>query len=227
MVCSISTFTNNVDFGTIEFGWINEEHIVTDDSRVTIVKLNNDSNLVTIIQFQFLSEDDEGKYICYTIQNDSLLYESTYLQHFTSMLAYICICINFVNIFIVPTPFMQISTLYNNEIHGNGTLRNITIGDPLTLVCTVTAVRGITSSVDIIWTSGGVVVVRRVLNLTAAADVEHDHAIYTDLFEKSLSAIDNRRVYECTVMIDSHQPIYKSDEITLMFEGVAIIIIHA
>ena len=98
---------------------------------------------------------------------------------------------------------------------GNETLGNITIGDPLTLDCTVTAVRGISSSVDIIWTTGGRVV-RRVDDITA--DVENDSAIYTDSFEiSSLSAIDNGREYQCTVMINASQPVYGRDQFILIF----------
>ena len=97
------------------------------------------------------------------------------------------------------------------------TLRNLTIGDPLTLDCTVTAVRGISSSVDIIWTTGGRVV-RRVYNITA--DIENDYAIYTDSFEiSSLSAIDNGREYYCTVVINSYQPVDSSNLITVYFPG--------
>ena len=49
-------------------------------------------------------------------------------------------------------PFVQISII-DNETLENETLGNVTIGDPLTLDCTVTAVRGISSSVDIIFTT--------------------------------------------------------------------------
>ena len=124
--------------------------------------------------------------------------------------------------FIVPTPFVQITifdneTLFFDDSLGNETLGNLTIGDPLTLYCTVTAVRGISSSVDIVWTTGGRVV-RRVDNITA--DAENDYAIYTDSFEiSSLSTIDNGREYQCTVVINAYNPIYRSDQITLMFAG--------
>ena len=94
---------------------------------------------------------------------------------------------------------------------------NVTIGDSLTLECTVTAVRGISSSVDIIWTTGGRVV-RRVDNITA--DIENDSTIYTDSFEiSSLSAIDNGREYQCTVVINASQPVNSSDQFTLKFFG--------
>ena len=111
---------------------------------------------------------------------------------------------------------MQIAN-FDNETLENDTLRNVTIGDSLTLDCTVTAVRGISSSVDIIWTTGGRVV-RRVDNITA--DIENDSAIYTDSFEiSSISAIDNGREYQCAVVINATQPIYSSDQFTLIFPG--------
>ena len=117
--------------------------------------------------------------------------------------------------FTVPIPLVQI-TIIDNKTLGNES-RNLTVGDPLTLDCTVTAVRGISSSVDIIWTTGGRVV-RRVDNITA--DIENDSAIYTDSFEiSSLSAIDNRRGYQCTVVINARQPVNNSDQFTLIFPG--------
>ena len=101
--------------------------------------------------------------------------------------------------------------------YGNETLRNVTIGDPLTLDCTVIAVRSISSPVDIIWTTGGRVV-RRVDNITA--DIENDSAIYTDSFEiSSLSVIDNGREYQCTVVINANQPVNSSDQFTLILPG--------
>ena len=132
------------------------------------------------------------------------------------MQVYVCMFISMC--FIVPTPFVQI-TIFDNETFyfDNDTIGNVTIGDPLTLDCTVTAVRGISSSVDIIWTTGGRVV-RRVYNITA--DIENDYAIYTDSFEiLTLSAIDNGREYQCTVVINAYQPVYNSDHITLIFDG--------
>ena len=112
----------------------------------------------------------------------------------------------------------------NFEISGNDSsgqdgniTGNLAIGDPLILDCTVIAVRGISSSVDIIWTTGGRIV-KRIDNITA--DIEYDNAIYADSFEiSSLSAIDNGRIYQCTVVINANQPVYSSDQITLIFPG--------
>ena len=141
------------------------------------------------------------------------------------MQAFNIIC-NYINVcgytFLVPIPFVQITidnmTFYSdNETLGNNTFGNVTIGDPLTLDCSVTAVRGISSSVDIIWATGRREL-RRVNNVTA--DIENDYAIYADSFEiSSLSAVDNGREYQCTVVINADQPVYSSDEITLIFPG--------
>ena len=120
--------------------------------------------------------------------------------------------------FIVPIPIPLVKiTVINNETLENGTFGNLKIGDPLTLDCTVTAVRGISSSVDIIWTTGGRVV-RRVDNITAYRN--NDSTIYTDSFEiSSLSAIDNGKEYQCTVVINASPPVNGSDQITLNFPG--------
>ena len=76
---------------------------------------------------------------------------------------------------LVPVPLVQITLLDNEAFYfdngtlGNFTFGNLTVGDPLTLDCNITAVRGISSSIDIIWITGGRVV-RRVDNITA--DIE-------------------------------------------------------
>ena len=136
-----------------------------------------------------------------------------------------------IQLYVVPTPLVQITTSDNdtfefdildndslgNETTENGTINNLTIGDPLILQCTVTAVRGISSSVDILWTTGGRVV-RRVNNIIP--DVENRSAIYTDSFEiSSLTAIDNGRVYQCTLAINASPQVYSSDQITLNISG--------
>ena len=123
---------------------------------------------------------------------------------------YVCMYVYMYPHFIVPTPLVQI-TLSDDKII------NLTIGDPLTLNCNVTAVRGISSPVNIIWTTGDIEL-RRVDNITA--DLVNGSAIYTDSFEiPSLSAIDNGREYQCTVMINATQPVNSSDQFVVMLDG--------
>ena len=81
----------DVDPDTIELGWLNEDDIITDDSRVTIDTTSdyfNDSTLVTIIHFDPLDEEDQDKYTCYMIINGSFQFEFIDLQNFTSK--YLC-----------------------------------------------------------------------------------------------------------------------------------------
>ena len=108
----------------------------------------------------------------------------------------------------------------NDEASGfaSYSLSGLTIGDSVTLNCTVTTVIGISSLVNIMWYTEGSVV-RRVDNLTVAYTVNNS-AIYTDLFEiSSLTAIHNGRYYYCSVVINPNQPIYGSDHIMLNFSG--------
>ena len=86
VICSVSV-PPDVDPDTVELAWLNEDDIITDDSRIIINKsidYINGSNLVTIIQFDPLSEEDEGEYICYVIINGSYIFESINLQNFIS-----------------------------------------------------------------------------------------------------------------------------------------------
>ena len=88
VICSISV-PPDVDPDTIELGWLNEDNVITDDSRVTIDTSSdyfNDSTLVTVIQFDPLSEEDEDEYTCYAVINGSFIFESISLQNIISKL---------------------------------------------------------------------------------------------------------------------------------------------
>ena len=85
IICSLSV-PPDVDPDTVEFGWLFEDDIITDDSRVTTetsYDYYNDRSLVTIIQFDPLFEGDEGEYICYAVINSSFIIERINLQKFT------------------------------------------------------------------------------------------------------------------------------------------------
>ena len=82
VICSISV-PPGVDPDTIELGWLNEDDIITNDSRVTIDTSSdyfNGSTLVTTIQFDPLTEEDEDEYTCYAMINGSYVFESINLQ---------------------------------------------------------------------------------------------------------------------------------------------------
>ena len=93
MICSISVLPD-VDPDTIELGWLNENDIITDDSRVTIIESWNDltsnssnssiSVITTVIRFDPLYEHDDGNYTCYARTNESETFASVILQNFRS-----------------------------------------------------------------------------------------------------------------------------------------------
>ena len=76
-----------MDPNTVEIGWLNEDDIITDDSRVTIDTSSdyyNDSSVATIIRFDPLIEEDEGEYSCYALINGSFIYKVINLENFRS-----------------------------------------------------------------------------------------------------------------------------------------------
>jgi len=91
VICSI-VVPSDVDPDSIELNWHNEENIVTNDSRVTIIDSTNNlanfssnfstSIITTIIRFDPLFEDDKGNYSCYSKMNESVQFVSIQLQNF-------------------------------------------------------------------------------------------------------------------------------------------------
>ena len=78
------------------------------------------------------------------------------------------------------------------------------IYQPLILQCNATIEGGITSTVDIIWTTGDTQV-RRVNNVTASSNI-NSTAVYDLLIIPSLDISDIGSVYQCEVLINSVIP---------------------
>ena len=93
-------------------------------------------------------------------------------------------------------------------------------GRATTLECNAIAVRGITSRVDIIWTTG-FRTVRRVAGVTAST--VNNSVVYGDQFiTPPLSANDDGRVYQCEVVINADFRINAFGSIVLEFIGKCI-----
>ena len=93
-----------------------------------------------------------------------------------------------------------------------------TIYQPLLLKCTATIVKGITSTVDIIWTTGNTQV-RRVNNVTASSNI-NSSSIYNDSFIiPSLRISDVRNVYQCQVLINSVLPTATTADFIISIPG--------
>ena len=92
-----------------------------------------------------------------------------------------------------------------------------TVGQSLTLQCEVTTVRGITSRVDIVWSSGGTELER--MNDVSSTTMDNS-LVYTDSYTISqLSTTDEGRVIRCEVVINASSSVLASDSITLDVTG--------
>ena len=93
-----------------------------------------------------------------------------------------------------------------------------TVGQSLLLECIVITVRGITSTMDIVWSSNDVVFdnERNVsINLTTLYS-----ASYTSTYTiPQLSTLDDGRVYSCEVVINTNPPVTATGSVILDVNG--------
>ena len=94
---------------------------------------------------------------------------------------------------------------------------NQRVGQDLTLQCEVTIVRGISSTVDVVWIENGTENRR---NNVTFSPVDNLLQIYTSTFTISpLSTSDDGRVIECLAVINSIPPVNDSSRTTLSPTG--------
>ena len=116
------------------------------------------------------------------------------------------------SLILVPTPNVSVTNISTQ-----------TVGQSLTLQCEVTTVRGITSRVDIVWSSDGRVL-RRINDTTATT--MNNSLVYRDSYTISqLNTTDDGRVIQCEVVINTSPSVMASDSITLDGTGEYYIII--
>ena len=92
-----------------------------------------------------------------------------------------------------------------------------TVGQSLTLQCEVTAVSGITSRVDIVWSGGGTELQR----MEDVSSTTMDNSlVYTNSYIiMPLSTANDSRVIQCEVVINASPLVMASDSITLDVTG--------
>ena len=106
----------------------------------------------------------------------------------------------------VPSPIVSVTTP-NTQ----------TVGQLLMLQCEVTTVRGISSTVDIVWSSGGTELER--MNNVSSTTMDN-LLVYTDSYNISqLSTTDEDRVIQCEVVINASPSVMANDNITLDVTG--------
>jgi len=88
-----------------------------------------------------------------------------------------------------------------------------TVGQPLTLKCSGTTVRGITRRVDIVWSSNGTMLERMDNVMSSEMD---DSLVYIDFYNISqLNTSDEGRVIQCEVAIILNSAVMPSDSDTI------------
>ena len=93
-----------------------------------------------------------------------------------------------------------------------------TVGQSLTLECNFTTVRGITSRVDIVWSSGGTEL-KRISNVNTSCTI-NDNELYEDTFIfPLLSTTDDGRSIQCEVAINTTPSVVATNNITLDITG--------
>ena len=96
------------------------------------------------------------------------------------------------------------------------------VGQSLTLECSVTTVRGITSRVDIVWSSGHLEL-QNFLGIGAALSNKNSTVYRTAYTIPQLSTTDDGTVYQCEVVINTNPSILASSNITLDVTGLFLI----
>ena len=95
-----------------------------------------------------------------------------------------------------------------------------TVGNSLTLTCNVTAVRGITSSVDIIWSRDDREVERMEgVNVSSTTD---NSVVYTDTYTISQLNTTDDGEYQCEVVINSTSLVMAASSVILDVMGECI-----
>ena len=127
--------------------------------------------------------------MCYLIENFYVIY---------------CICVPTV----VPVPDTVNITAISAQ----------TVGQPLTLQCTIATVRGITSRVDIVWSSNGSELKRiKGANVSFMSDSAVTYTAYYDALQ--LNTSDDGRLYHCEVFVNTSPPLMANGNITLDVTG--------
>ena len=97
-------------------------------------------------------------------------------------------------------------------------LNNQTVGQLLILKCEVTTARGITSRVDIVWSSDGSEI--SIIKGVNTSSILNNSVLFRDTYIISqLSTADENREYHCEVSIETRPPVSANDNVTLNVTG--------
>ena len=88
-----------------------------------------------------------------------------------------------------------------------------TVGQSLVLKCSVIAVRGITSRVDVVWSSNGLDLKTVEVNASSITSNSVEYTTYYTIVQ--LNETDNDRVYQCKAVINASPLVMADENITL------------
>ena len=92
------------------------------------------------------------------------------------------------------------------------------MGQPLTLECNVTTVRGITSRVDIVWSSDGLELQRiKGVHFNSASNNSVTYTTFYDIVQ--LSTNDDDKTYLCEMFVNATPPVMSNASVTLNVTG--------
>jgi len=110
---------------------------------------------------------------------------------------------------IVPIPDTVNVTAPNTQI----------VGQSLTLECSVTTVRGITSRVDIVWSLRNRSSFVTIEDLNVTTESENSLLFESSYTVPLLSTDDDSSIYECAIVINAHTVVVASSDVTLDVAG--------
>ena len=94
------------------------------------------------------------------------------------------------------------------------------MGQSLILQCEVTTVKGITSGIYVVWSSGST----ELVSITVSSTTMDNSLVYADYYNISqLNTTDDDRVVQCEGVINTNPPVMANDIITLDVTGEWII----
>ena len=100
------------------------------------------------------------------------------------------------------------------------------MGQSLTLESTITTVRGITSRVDIVWSSNGLEL-KRITNANTSLTI-NDRELFKDTFNIILlSTSDDGRAFQCEIIImTTPSMIVTANDVTLDVTGKLMVLVY-
>ena len=92
------------------------------------------------------------------------------------------------------------------------------VSQPLTLECSITTVNGITSRVDIVWSSNGLEL-KRIdgANATSVTDQSEIYTVFYDILQ--LTTSDHGREFQCGMFVNTTPSVMAIGSITLDITG--------